>query len=216
MGCDIHVYYEARRRHTDKDPAISSRWFNLDNYRPNPYKGYEGEKDWSHESIYHGRNYDLFTLLAGVRDYSETGNPVIAEPRGIPGDVSPEVKQIVEDWDSDGHTHSWYSLFELKKYLDEHSADHLEYSGMVSPEDAAKIDSGTGTPDAWCQGTSNTSWVQRTWKVPAKYNKAIKGLAELVSAIEERTIDEFWIFRKDDPISEEIQKLVRIVFFFDN
>ncbi len=72
---------------------------------------------------YHGRNYDLFAILANVRNgrgfagikTGEGFNP-ISEPKGLPEDVSPEVKQSSDDWDVDGHSHSWHTVADLINY----------------------------------------------------------------------------------------------------
>jgi hypothetical protein len=94
MGCDIHLFVE----HEAYD------WEKV--YRP-----VKDERGWVENYYgYEGRNYDLFAILAGVR--RDEPKP-IAEPRGLPEDVSADVKRASEEWDSDGHTHSWYSLAEL-------------------------------------------------------------------------------------------------------
>lgn len=58
------------------------------------------------------RDYGLFGFLADVRNYSMV--PTIAEPRGLPDDVSEEIRQ---EWDDDsdigGNNASWLSLTEL-------------------------------------------------------------------------------------------------------
>lgn len=62
MGCDIHCYIEYKA----KD---SNRW-----------RGFGGR-------INPGRNYSLFTKLAGVRDYSG-GKIAFIPPRGMPEDAA--------------------------------------------------------------------------------------------------------------------------------
>lgn len=76
-------------------------------------------EDW----IFDGRNYDLFAILADVRNgYGfagcETGegfNP-IDQPRGLPDDVSSIVEKASEEWGIDGHSHSFITLRELLEY----------------------------------------------------------------------------------------------------
>lgn len=63
-------------------------------------------KDW----LYENRNYNLFGILAGVREYSI--NP-ISEPKGMPSDLCEYIKSECESWDCDGHTHSYYTFREL-------------------------------------------------------------------------------------------------------
>jgi hypothetical protein len=85
MGCDINAYAEVKH---------AGRW----EYAP------EAE-------LFNCRDYGLFGWLAGVRNYSAV--PVLAAPRGLPDDASREVRKEAEDWDGDGHTHSWLSAREL-------------------------------------------------------------------------------------------------------
>lgn len=85
MGCDIHATAEVRTG---------------DGWRAS---------DWL---VFDGRNYGIFGFLADVRNYSHS--PVIAEPRGMPDDVTPEVRGGGE-W-TDAHSHSWLTLAELLAY----------------------------------------------------------------------------------------------------
>lgn len=102
MGCDIHSFAEVRK---------NGKWekvgdvFILDE---DDRKFYEKERT-EHPFIW--RQYGLFGWLADVRNYSHM--QPISIPRGIPRDLSPEVKAEVVSWDADGHSHSWLSLKEL-------------------------------------------------------------------------------------------------------
>ncbi len=40
----------------------------------------------------------------------------ISEPRGIPENVSEQVKSEADRWDGDGHSHSWLTIAELLAY----------------------------------------------------------------------------------------------------
>lgn len=104
MGCDIHLFAEIRRNgkweEVDKAPSGS-----VDD---EPIRGYG-------DSFYVGRNYDLFTLLANVRNYGRGIDP-ISVPRGAPADVSPTIGKVIEDWNGDGHSHSHFTLNELMTY----------------------------------------------------------------------------------------------------
>ena len=93
MGCDIHVYAENK-----KSTSAYAKWH---------FAGYMGVP----------RNYVLFALLAGVRNYYEF--VPIAPPRGLPTDVTEETKAEADSWGSDGHSHSWLTLAEM-------DAAHLE------------------------------------------------------------------------------------------
>jgi hypothetical protein len=65
------------------------------------------------ERIYAGRDYDLFGLLAGVR--SQRLAP-IARARGLPTDTCVEIRAHAAQLGSDGHTHSWLTLAELRAH----------------------------------------------------------------------------------------------------
>lgn len=105
MGCDIHMYVEKK---------VNDEWKPVKG--PNPYYGkYDWEKEKTRYAnwIYTGRNYDLFSLLADVRN---DGNyKPISEPKGLPKDVSGTIKHESDKWGWDAHSHSYFTLKELKK-----------------------------------------------------------------------------------------------------
>lgn len=119
MGCDIHHFFEVRR---------GNRWYSVHAEIPSPYGGGEvsllGAPDL-------GRNYSLFGHLAGVR-HSPVLGP-IAEPRGLPEDISPEVQRQADFWEDDAHSHSWLTLKEIRDNQDRHRqlvdlAEHMTWS----------------------------------------------------------------------------------------
>ena len=69
------------------------------------------DKDSWHEKYYDGRNYYLFSILADVRNVS--GVEPINYPKGIPDDASTGYLYKCEQWDSDAHSHSYFTLDEL-------------------------------------------------------------------------------------------------------
>src|SRR4051794_16548380 len=110
MGCDIHFYVEKKDENGNWQSADA--WETEDGYDcPSiPYK----------KRFYSGRNYDLFGILADVRNGRgfagvKTGDGFvpIAEPRGLPDDASPKIKADCDRWGVDGHSHSYLSLSEL-------------------------------------------------------------------------------------------------------
>lgn len=113
MGCDIHFYVE----HLDED----GDW----RLAHKPEVKYAG-KEYQYEANYYGydgRNYDLFAVLADVRNGVGfagvvTGQklPIIDDPRGLPDDVTQVVAEESEEWGIDGHSHSWFTLRELKEF----------------------------------------------------------------------------------------------------
>lgn len=121
MGCDIHLYVEVRE---------DGQWVN---------------KPLRH--TYDGRNYNLFAILAGVRNRHDI--LPISDPRGLPPDVSKEV-----EGEADGdHSHSWLTLAELMAFDWTQTA---KLSGFVNgPEYSRWADYGKGRgegPDGYCQG----------------------------------------------------------------
>jgi len=70
------------------------------------------------ETFYSDRNYDVFAILADVRNghgfagvVTGDGFHIIAEPRGLPADVSPQVEAL---WEEIGdHTPSWLLVSEI-------------------------------------------------------------------------------------------------------
>lgn len=115
MGCDVHFYVEVK-----KDGAWQSadRWKNQADAGENAY--YDVDYD---ERFYTSRNYNLFAILADVRNgygfagiTTGEGFKPIDEPRGVPNDASNEYKAIVKQWDGDGHSHSYFTVAELLAY----------------------------------------------------------------------------------------------------
>jgi len=84
MGCDIHGYIEIK---------IGNTWV-----------AYKEIDIW--------RDYELFSIMADVRNYNDT--KPISKPRGLPLDVSALSKASSDAWDEDGHSHSWISCKEME------------------------------------------------------------------------------------------------------
>lgn len=85
MGCDIHGWIEYNKY---------GRWRPLVNIE-----------------MFFDRDYDLFGLLFGVRNY---GNfKPVAEDRGLPEDISDVVKSEHDKWGLDAHSESWIGWEEI-------------------------------------------------------------------------------------------------------
>jgi hypothetical protein len=66
-----------------------------------------------------------------VRNYGLDRIEPICEPRGVPEDASDGYRYVVDRWDGDGHSHSYFTLEELKnvnwsEYNKEWIQDFLE------------------------------------------------------------------------------------------
>lgn len=85
MGCDIHTYVE----------TLSA----------------DGTWSLRGQELFTWRQYGVFGWLADVRNYSAV--PPLAQPRGLPPDVSGDVAAEWEEWVPDGHTPSWFTAGEL-------------------------------------------------------------------------------------------------------
>lgn len=62
-----------------------------------------------------GRDYELFAVLAGVRNDGYGVKP-IAELRGVDEGSCGPFRAWVERWDADAHSASWVTLAEMKAY----------------------------------------------------------------------------------------------------
>jgi len=105
MGADIHTFVEVKKDgHWDlnKKKVFKNSFIAIE---PNiKYIAYPFDY----------RHYGMFGFLADVRNYSST--PVIAEPRGVPDDISSEVSAEYDDWWGDAHSASWFTAKELLDY----------------------------------------------------------------------------------------------------
>lgn len=200
MGCDIHLYVEYKRTVNGKE-----QWLNGDYFKSNPYHKDEGEREYEKVKLDHGRNYQLFSTLAGVRDYTEKVTPV-SEPKGIPEDASEFVREENERWQGDGHTHSWLTLAEMREYQKQKPVMH--YTGLLAPIDLIAFDTTGKTPNSWCQRTNQQGHERREW---SEENNSLVGLIDL---LEKRAIELLqW---KGQQYNIENDDKIRIVFWFDN
>lgn len=145
MGCDIHLTVEYR------DP-VTRAWRNDELREQTDYEEKylsNGEYD---QRYYTSRNYDLFAILANVRNGygfagSDTGDGFvpIASPRGVPDDATDIYRQWVDQWSGDGHSHSWFTVAELMAYDWTQTAKHRGYVGY---KDLARWKL-TGKPESW-------------------------------------------------------------------
>lgn len=141
MGCDIHLYVE---RKVGEIWEACDKW-QLDNLE-NTTVDYP-------DRFYTGRNYELFAILAGVRNRYDV-YPIV-EPRGIPGDVSSNIAQEYESWGFDAHTPSWLTLAEFFAY---DWTQTVKLSGLLQPLSFHKwnlFDRKNGEfPEEYAQGSS--------------------------------------------------------------
>lgn len=215
MGCDIHIYVEKKE---------DGRWIPVDDWVQDEYGiSYVPYQ----KQIYYGRNYDLFAMLADVRNgYGfagvDTGNGFIpiSLPKGLPDDVSDNIKNVSDSWGCDGHSHSWLTLKELIDYDWNQTTKHR---GVVSKESYYRYIH-TGKPDYCCGGISGQS-------IKIVSNEHMKGILD-GSIIADSNMSYYTTVEWTDQykisagiflntVIPKLQSLgtpedVRIVFWFDN
>lgn len=99
MGCDVHAF---------KEKLVDDTWTDNNEWETHD-EGTEYEYKFT-ESARISRNYLLFgTICRGVRFDNTLG----FEEKGLPTDVSSEIKESSDHWDTDGHSHSWLRLDEI-------------------------------------------------------------------------------------------------------
>lgn len=170
------------------------------------------------EEPYGGRNYRLFAFLADVRN-SQNIVP-ISEPKGFPKDVSPSLKEeLVDYWDGDGHSASYFTLEELE------SADweqEFTNNGVVPCDVYEYLKDINESPKSYSKGISGPKivtlseteykeldWGKKMdgtrWYVNMEWQEKIKdGCRQFL----DETIPALRLLGKPDE--------VRIVFCFDN
>jgi hypothetical protein len=87
MGCDIHGWFEVYWR---------KKWI-------------------ATHQIPSNRNYFLFAIFANVRNYEDKLIP-ICDARGLPHDISIKALEDSDQWNGDGHSHSYLDYQELINY----------------------------------------------------------------------------------------------------
>jgi hypothetical protein len=217
MGCDIHFFVERRKRgrwgEVYKKEKVEIRY-----PKGKPYVYYTNYYG------YRGRNYDLFAILAGVRNYNDI--QPISEPRGLPDDVCKPIKKESDAWDCDGHSHSYLTLKELlnfdweQGYLATAVMGHQEFDRWDKKS----------CPDSYCRGISGANVVDIS---QAEYGR-LKSLGQLDPTIT-YAIQVTWkdsykdavkdgeFFKKTIPRLKDLMREqdlrpedIRIVFWFDN
>jgi hypothetical protein len=206
------VYCEKRffRDHKQREGGV---WVSVDKWKVNEYKilypeDYEDEPEFEidyDDRFYKSRDYFLFYILAGVRGNDSWG-PRIADPKGIPDDCCPHIKNEIDRWDSDGHSHSYLTL---KEILD------FDWNAKVEMEDTVRQDDYESfirkfPPEDILEetyrtiGEDNYRIYKIKYLIPYKdvFPKFMDTIARMNSLIEQRL--------------NETQEDIRLVFFFDN
>lgn len=152
MGTDIHFFAEKRNHNTGaweylpapedgfdyrESRRIRERDGNDNAYQPkHPYRWGGGNDDEDYiRSWFTDRNYTLFGMLADVRNGSgfagcDLGDPleVIAQPRGWPADLSPELEAERADIE---HTPCWLTVAEMQTFFGRKRVEDYVRRGVV-------------------------------------------------------------------------------------
>ena len=140
MGCDIHFYVERwtssndysgpRDLSDDRDQNLNElledvpteyRWVSADKWE---LEDSNWHIPWDLE-YYNNRNYYIFSILADVRNSGKV--EPLDYPRGIPNDASIGYLYKCDQWDSDAHSHSYFTLDELLSVdWSQYDSDYIE------------------------------------------------------------------------------------------
>lgn len=115
MGCDIHMIAERRSKYDDDKDGwvpILTPLFKNKRYRKNQALS-DSNCPYTFQP-YDNRNYELFSVLADVRNGYDI-NP-IAEAKGYPEDMHAVSKWLLDGWDYVHHSPTWLSLDEILAY----------------------------------------------------------------------------------------------------
>ena len=127
MGCDIHFFIERRNSNTEpwypiKTQSLVNVYADRDEWSPMP-QPLALLNSFGSDIDYRDRNYDLFGILANVRNgigfagaKTSEGFVPISPPKGIPYDATEAYKASVKQWNGDGHSHSFLTVQELLDY----------------------------------------------------------------------------------------------------
>ena len=216
-----------RRRYDALDDGLDVRMDSLFGNNPD-LKAYMEER--RRTCWYDDRNYELFAILANVRNGVgfagvPTGDPVnyIVEPRGLPDDMGEAVAVMSEDEENVGlgyHDHSWLTLYEIVSFDWEQVSQR---SGWVDAE-SFKYFQKHHKPWTWCGDIlgGDTKKVSQAEMIEAVADGRADGMFTNVDWVEtyrDCAGDNWWIFV--DTIFAMIgpttsSKDIRVVFGFDS
>ena len=204
MGCDIHVFLERKN--------VDGKWYDANIYRRNAYKTMNPEEntepDFERFDFYYGGNYDLFAILAGVRNYGFI--KPISQPKGLPVNASKEVKDELRKWGDTAHSVSYLTLLELLEARPIYQ--ETKCSGFIKAEDAQLLDEKGIIPREYSQGVfgkgTENRYVKREW---IEKSDLLGGFINKMLASLETT----YLYWEKERMIEHAEK-IRVIFWFDN
>jgi len=147
MGCDIHVITEIKRKDTNK-------WELVKDFVP---------------KVLQTRNYNLFSILANIRQNKDNILPYINKSKGLPSDIScmqiltdkssqyydEEYPYDIDFTDIDYHSHSYITCNELVSfYFANNLPDDISISLQLLIRDLVDIQYDTNQNDVEIADTS--------------------------------------------------------------
>lgn len=187
MGCDIHAAIEFR--------GEGGRWVAL--LFPNKYYGKYGatpeEEPPLTPRLALGRDYDMFAILANVRNGSgfagiKTGDGFhfISDGRGLPADITPAAKQYGCTGD---HSDTWVSLREILEFDWNRTTTLTGVVNAVEFEQWDRMKEWEPQPPGWCGDVSGGSVRHVTVDTMRRLIKEVdlngKGNPQIAVALEE-------------------------------
>lgn len=206
MGCDIHIFGEHKK---------DGKWLPCEPWGPSKDDPNEKEVPY-HLQMHRDRCYNWFAFLANVRNSTWGEDTAVAsEPRGLPEDCCPEVKQCSDGWGTDGHSHSHFTAAELEEKYAKVKDWNIEFHGSLFADDPspdlaawlAKPDMERGAPP---RGFSAGAW--RGGVAAPKFRWREK-VSDLIGGSYHKAVE---YLRRASWHYEVGMDEVRIVFWFDN
>ena len=167
MGTDIHIAVEARR---------NGAWENM-----TPFKNEDGYLSNYGHPYDLGRNYDVFAILANVRNGTgfagvKTGDGFnfITDERGIPDDATADVREWAEGGD---HSHTFMTVAEIMAFDWTQKTNKAGVIGGLKQLAEWKL---SGRPDSWSGGVSGPGIkvFEATDDVVKRFDSVIDAVAE--------------------------------------
>lgn len=173
MGCDIHLY---------KEKQVDGVWVTADEGWADEYN--EGWLDVPFDKRFTDRDYDLFGFLSsGVRRNHSFSFSV----RGVPFDGCKEVHGLFKQWGSDGHSHSYLYLHELKSAWKFLESQTVTITGMKNKAEIKLLMDSINSDEEtdwhllypYCQSANHLDYDDFSVDVPATYS--LSGLQTIIS-----------------------------------
>jgi hypothetical protein len=161
MGTDMWIYAEYKK---------NGKWNLIGEIESNTDYPREGKnaQQYKPKEIYDGRDYNLFAILADVRNPTGTSlnnqkYDVISLPRGLPQDLSLEMTQWLKHWEDGVAWPSWLLLQEILDFDWENKI--MVHQAMVEPS------------VAYLFGNGRNKFPYQQWPedIPIRYAVKMKG-----------------------------------------